>query len=48
MTALARRQGATVTHAHAFRFSADPAHFDSMTTPAAELDNWINELKKPD
>lgn len=45
MTALAREKGATVEHAHEFRFSSDARHFDRMATPESELEEWIENLK---
>ena len=45
MTKLAERKGATVQHAHAFRFSSNEKHFDRMETSEKELEQWINSLK---
>ena len=45
MTKLAERKGATVQHAHAFRFSSNEKHFDQMETSEKELEQWINSLR---
>lgn len=45
MTQAAEKSGATVEHAHEFRFSSDPSHFSQMKTTEAELDRWIASLK---
>ncbi len=45
MTALAKQKGATVEHAHEFRFSSDERHFDRIETPEKELEQWIDSLK---
>lgn len=45
MAGLAERKGATVQHAHAFRFSSNEKHFDRMETSEEELEQWINSLK---
>lgn len=46
MTAEAKRQGATVSNPHEFRFSSNSAHYDKMETPESELTQWINQLKR--
>ncbi len=46
ITEIARRKGATVQNAHEFRFSADARHYDRMTTPESELNQWIGSLKR--
>lgn len=45
MTELAEKKGATVKHAHEFRFSSDEKHFDKMETSEGEMEQWINSLK---
>lgn len=45
MTAVAKKQGAQVEHAHEFKFSSNPDHFNRMETPAKELEQWIDSLR---
>lgn len=45
MTAIAKKNGATVKNGHEFKFSSDSRHFDRMETPKAELTKWIESLK---
>ncbi len=46
MTTAARRQGAFVTLAHEFRFSAADGHRHEMMTSDRDLEQWIGSLKK--
>ena len=44
MTAVAKKNGATVEHPHEFKFSSDEKHFDRMDTSEKVLDQWIESL----
>lgn len=45
MTAVAKKNGAKVEHAHEFKFSSDEKHFDRMDTPGEVLELWMESLK---
>ena len=45
MSRIARENGATVEHPHAFRFGSDPDDQSRMVTPQSELTQWIDSLK---